>query len=118
MFAAVPWTTMATKSNSKSGVLEVKSTTATNGLVFPVAIAAYPPTNVVTATEESAEAMKPNRMSRRVGVYGQKSAMWVKGARDEPHATVTNVANPAQVNCCELEWKTADGEKLGSSEVK
>ncbi len=61
---------------------------------------------VVTATAGTAEAKRPIRMSRRVGVYRQKSAMLGTRVSEAPHITVTYVAKPTQVYCCSGEWKT------------
>ena len=60
-----------------------------NGFTSPVAAAAYPPTKVVTTAAETAEPARPIRMSRRVGVYRQKSEMFATSVRDAPHITVT-----------------------------
>ena len=69
MFAAMPWTTIATGEHDEQRVALVRSATATNGFVSPVAAAAQPPTNGRDRRRPSvAEANSPIRMSRRVGV--------------------------------------------------
>jgi hypothetical protein len=60
--------TMAATSTTSTTSFVTSSATATKGFVSPVATAAYPPTNVVTTAAASADATRPMRMSRRVGV--------------------------------------------------
>ena len=38
-------------------------------------------------------------MSRRVGVYRQKSEMFATSVSEAPHMTVTYVAKPVHVSC-------------------
>ncbi len=66
--AATVWTTIATSRPARITSLDVRPAAATNGFVSPLAAATYPPTNVVTTAARSADATRPIRMSRRVGV--------------------------------------------------
>src|SRR5688572_9011526 len=67
-FAASVWTTIAARRTTSTSSLEVSWLTATNGFVSPLAAAAYPPTNVVTTAERSAEETSPICMSARDGL--------------------------------------------------
>src|SRR4051794_8639162 len=114
MFAEMPWTTIATRSSESTTRFVVRSATATNGLVSPVAAAAYPPMNVSTRAAASAEATRPMRTSRRVGVYLQKSATLVTRVMLEPAISVTAPAKPTHVKCWSGEWNTRLGSNRGS----